>query len=86
MLAGTFRQSFLQAGKEAGNISISRLYTWQRRNSTWEAEEVGHGWERFEGSDFYMQAIAFNRFIFLWSLHSDVSPANRPRLNVLIPS
>jgi hypothetical protein len=72
------------------NVSVSRILRWQGRNRIWEAEEVGAGWERFEGSDFIMQAVAFNGFLFVWSLHPSLTnpPARRvfapPRLNVLV--
>jgi hypothetical protein len=80
-LAGTFLQNAPNS-----NVSVSRLYEWQPDNKKWEAEEVGRGWDRFEGSEFYMHAVSFNRFLFLWSMHRTPEYQRAPRLNVLISS
>jgi hypothetical protein len=68
------------------NISVSRILKWQERNKIWEAEEVGAGWERFEASEFLLQAVAFNNFLFVWTLHPSIDdkPFSPPRLNVLV--
>ncbi len=64
------------------NVTASRILKWQDGNAIWEAEEVGAGWERFAGAAFGMQAISFNGFLFVWTLHRDIERA--PRLNVLV--
>jgi len=33
-----------------------------------------------------MQAIAFNRFLFVWSLNTAIKASAPPKLNILIPS
>jgi hypothetical protein len=81
-LGGTFLDP---AGPgETSNRSSSVIYEWQWRNQIWEARPVQDGWERFEGSPFYMQAIAFNSFLFVWSLHTAITASRLPKLNILI--
>jgi hypothetical protein len=81
-LAGTFLDP---AGPgETSNRSSSAIYEWQWRNQIWEARPVPDGWERFEGSPFYMQAIAYNSFLFVWSLHTAITASRLPKLNILI--
>jgi hypothetical protein len=88
IMLGTFLPSANRNAKS--NVSVSRILRWQENNRIWEAEEVGAGWERFEGSEFIVRAVAFNGFIFVWSLHPSLTnpPARRifapPRLNVLV--
>jgi hypothetical protein len=79
-LGGTFLEP--AAGKR--NRTSSYIFEWQWRNQRWEARPVVDGWERFEGSTFYMQAIAFNSFLFVWSLHTAIESSRLPKLNILI--
>jgi hypothetical protein len=76
----TMLGTFLLPGSD--NVTTSRILKWQDGNAIWEAEEVGAGWERFAGAAFGMQAISFNGFLFVWTLHRDIERA--PRLNVLV--
>jgi hypothetical protein len=78
-LGGTFRDH-----GEQSNRSSSFIFEWQWRNEVWETRPMIDGWERFEGSRFYMQGIAFNRFLFVWSLHTAIDSALPPKLNILI--
>ena len=76
----TMLGTFLLPGGD--NVTVSRILKWQGGNAIWEAEEVGAGWERFAGADFGMQAVSFNGFLFVWTLHRDIEIP--PRLNVLV--
>jgi hypothetical protein len=67
---------------DGDNVTVSRILKWRDGNAIWEAEEVGAGWERFAGAAFGMQAISFNGFLFVWTLHRDIE--RPPRLNVLV--
>lgn len=80
MMLGTF------VPPHPGNVSVSRILKWQERNKIWEAEDVGAGWERFEASEFVLQAVAFNNFLLVWTLHASIDdkPFSPPRLNVLV--
>jgi hypothetical protein len=76
--------TFLENATGAPNRTSSFIFEWQWRNQIWEARPVIDGWERFEGSMFYMQSVSFNRFLFVWSLHTAIAKS-RPKLNILIP-
>jgi hypothetical protein len=82
-LAGTFLEP-ATSGKR--NRHSSFIFEWHDANKVWQARSVGDGWQQFGGAAFYMQAIAFNTFIFIWSLHHELDPAAPPKLNILIPS
>lgn len=75
--------SFLQSND--GNRIVSLSLESKRLSKVWQQNPVIDGWEQFEGSFFYMQAIAFNGFIFVWSLISGVEELPPPKLNILIP-
>jgi hypothetical protein len=49
---------------------------------TWETVPVIGAWEQFGGLCYYMQSVAFNRSIHVWSLHADTAAT---RLNVFFP-
>jgi len=80
-LGGTFLEP---AAAAKPNRTSSFIFEWQWSTEFWEARPVIDGWERFQGSRFYMQAIAFNSFLFVWSLHPDIDATSLPRLNILI--
>ncbi|CAB1078652.1 hypothetical protein D1AOALGA4SA_6388 [Olavius algarvensis Delta 1 endosymbiont] len=77
--------TFLDAAN-GGNRIASFIFEWQWRTMKWETRPIGDGWEQFGGNAFYMQAIAFNRFLFVWSLNTAIKASAPPKLNILIPS
>jgi hypothetical protein len=90
-LVGSFRSvTKNQGGTPAGlrpslgNIISSYMFEWQPGHKVWEARPVSNGWQQFRGNTFYMQAVPFNRFIFVWSLHRNIE--STLKLNVLIPT
>ncbi len=93
-LAGTFLEPAAPApgSKAKRNLHSSFLFEWHGRNRKWERRSVGDGWQQFEGDPFYMQAVCFGGFIYVWSVHAmleskDALPSQKapPKLNVLIP-
>ena len=81
-LGGTFLDP--TGSSQPSNRSSSVIFEWQWRNKVWEARPVPDGWQRFEGSRFYMQAVSFNTFLFVWSLHTAIKAPTLPKLNILI--
>jgi hypothetical protein len=69
-------------GREVGNRISSFMFEWHPDHEKWETTPVIRTWEQFGGDSYYMQSVAFNRFIYVWSLNADI-PAKR--LNVFIP-
>lgn len=69
--------------KKTGSRVSSFLFEWLARKGFWEARPVFNGWQQFRGSNFYMHAVAFNGFLFLWSLQQVID--STPKLNILIP-
>jgi hypothetical protein len=78
-LLGSFVQS------DNGNRIVSLSLESKRLSKVWQQNPVIDGWEQFEGGFYYMQAVAFNGFIFVWSLISGVDELPPPKLNILIP-
>ena len=78
-LGGTFLED------EHSNRIRSLIFELKRRTNVWQQSPVIDGWEQFEGGFFYMQAVAFNGFLFVWSLLSNISKSAPPKLNILIP-
>jgi hypothetical protein len=79
MLLGSFAEwkpdkspSFvpLDAAKLGNRIS-SFHFEWQEKRSIWESKPVGDGWQQFGGENFSMQTLAFNRFIYIYTLYGD---------------
>jgi len=75
MLMGSFRE-------KPGNRISSFLFEWHPGTGFWESYPVLDGWQQFQGENFYMQAIGFNRFLFCWSLRTD--QGFKGKLNVLV--
>ena len=84
-LLGSFQEwAADKAGqKRLGNRISSFIFEWQWGHKVWEVQPVFEGWQQFQGDSFYMQAIAFNRFLFVWSLRSEIDAALK--LNILVP-
>jgi hypothetical protein len=82
-LMGSFSEWATAAQKKVrGNRSSSFLMEWHPGTESWESRPVIDGWQQFRGSNFYMQAVAFHRFIFVWSLQDDDS--SEGKLNILV--
>ena len=59
------------------------VHQWAKEKKlVWEERPVVNGWQQFHGDNFYMQAITFNGFLFVWSLQPDIH--QRLKFNVLI--
>jgi hypothetical protein len=83
LLMGSFKELAIKAGTPSpGNRVFSFLFEWHPSTALWEGRPVFDGWEQFQGQNFYMQAVVFNRFIFCWSLRND--PDFMGRLNILV--
>jgi hypothetical protein len=67
---------------ENGNRISSFLFEWHPDTGFWESYPVLDGWQQFEGENFYMQAVSFNRFLFCWSLRTN--EGFKGKLNVLV--
>jgi hypothetical protein len=80
-MSGTDKLSLLGSFKEGNRIS-SFLFEWHPGTGYWESYPVLDGWQQFQGENFYMQAVGFNRFLFCWSLQTD--PGFTGKLNVLV--
>ena len=70
-------------GKALGNCISSFIFEWQWGDQVWLAQPVFEGWQQFQGDNFHMQALAFNRFLFVWSLKRRTK--SRLKLNILVP-
>jgi hypothetical protein len=79
MLLGSFAEwkpdkspSFvaLDAAKQGNRIS-SFHFEWQEKKWIWESKPVVDGWQQFGGENFSMQTLAFNRFIYIYTLYGD---------------
>ena len=71
MLLGSFLEwtsDTLQEQQVAGNRISSFQFDWRAKTDTWESRPVSDGWQQFEGQNFSMQAIAFNGFIYVYTL------------------
>jgi hypothetical protein len=83
LLMGSFRELATNGnGKVQGNRIFSFLFEWHPGTGFWEGRPVFDGWQQFQGQNFYMQAVVFNRFLFCWSLRND--PKFIGRLNILV--
>jgi hypothetical protein len=75
-----------------GNRSSSFLFEWRERSRTWESNPVSDGWQQFQGENFSMQALAFNRFLYIYSLDQEAlfpqggKELVNLKLNIRIPS
>ena len=56
---------------EVGNRISSFHFEWQEKTWKWESKPVGDGWQQFEGENFSMQTLAFNGFIYIYTLFGD---------------
>jgi hypothetical protein len=78
-------------GSDLGNRISSFMFEWQWGKLAWEVQPIIEGWQQFHGDNFYMQAIAFNRCVFVWSLPSDIEGELEMngnailKLNIFIP-
>jgi hypothetical protein len=83
LLIGSFRELAMAGDdKDQGNRIFSFLFEWHPGTGLWEGRPVFDGWQQFQGQNFYMQAVVFNRFLFCWSLPND--PNFIGRLNILV--
>ena len=80
---GSFRELAMNGNnKDQGNRISSFLFEWHPGTCLWESRPVFDGWQQFQGQNFYMQAVFFNRFLFCWSLLNE--PTFMGRLNILV--
>ncbi len=70
------------AGGRLGNRVSSFMFEWYAVTGVWEARPVSNGWQQFQGQNFYMQAVAYNGFIFVWSLRRNID--STLKLNILV--
>ncbi len=56
---------------ELGNRISSFHFEWLERTGRWESKPVVDGWQQFEGENFSMQTLAFNGFIYIYTLFGD---------------
>ncbi|MEF8719791.1 MAG: kelch repeat-containing protein [Candidatus Accumulibacter necessarius] len=83
LLMGSFKELATNGnGKDQGNRIFSFLFEWHPGTGLWEGRPVFDGWQQFQGQNFYMQAVVFNRFLFCWSLLKD--PESTGKLNILV--
>jgi hypothetical protein len=83
LLIGSFREVATNGnGKDQGNRIFSFLFEWHSGTGLWEGRPVIDGWQQFQGQNYYLQAVVFNRFLFCWSLQND--PKFIGRLNILV--
>jgi hypothetical protein len=81
--SGTDKLSLMGSFKEKeGNRISSFLFEWHPGTGYWESYPVLDGWQQFQGENFYMQAVSFNRFLFCWSLRT--AERFKGKLNVLV--
>ena len=81
-LIGSFREWAAGSKTIQGNRVSSFIFEWHRLKQVWEERPVFNGWQQFAGENYYMQAITFNRFLFLWSLRPGVD--QKLKLNILV--
>jgi hypothetical protein len=82
-LMGSFKElAIKEKNPNQGNRIFSFLFEWHPGTGLWEGRPVFDGWEQFQGQNFYMQAVVFNRFLFCWSLRND--PEFVGKLNILV--
>ena len=81
-LTGSFLEWATGTPPSRGNRVSSFLFEWHGLNLVWEERPVFNGWQQFRGENFYMQAISFNGFLFVWSLQPRISQALK--LNILV--
>ena len=82
-LLGSFQEWALgEAHGGQGNRISSYMFEWHSSMEVWESRPVFSGWQQFQGDYFYMQAVAYNRFLFVWSLKRSIAPTLK--LNILI--
>ncbi len=83
LLMGSFKELALSGNdKDQGNRIFSFLFEWHPGTGLWEGRPVFDGWQQFQGQNFYMQAVVFNRFLFCWSLRN--RPESIGKLNILV--
>jgi len=83
-LIGSYREFAVgAANRKLGNRISSFLFERHEGVKFWEVNPVSNGWEQFYGNFFYMQAIAYNSFLFTWSLRSNND--STLKLNILVP-
>jgi hypothetical protein len=76
---------------QVGNRISSFQFEWQEKTWKWESKPVGDAWQQFEGENFSMQTLAFNGFIYIYTLFGDaIYPEEGTelidlKLNVRIP-
>ena len=77
MLLGSFLEwkpsqspSFVASLDQAkvGNRVSSFHFEWQEKKWIWESKPAGDSWQQFEGENFSMQTLAFNGFIYVYTL------------------
>ena len=82
-LMGSFKEfAIKEKDLKPGNRIFSFLFEWHPGTGLWEGRPVFDGWQQFQGQNFYMQAVVFNRFLFCWSLRDD--PTFIGKLNILV--
>jgi hypothetical protein len=82
-LMGSFKEvTGTEKGRDQGNRIFSFLFEWHPGTGLWEGHPVFDGWQQFQGQNFYLQAVVFNRFLFCWSLLND--PKFIGKLNILV--
>jgi len=83
LLMGSFKELAMNGNnKDQGNRISSYLFEWHPGTGLWEGRPVFDGWQQFQGQNFYMQAVVFNRFLFCWSLLNETKFMGR--LNILV--
>ncbi|MBK7954125.1 MAG: hypothetical protein IPK02_09290 [Candidatus Accumulibacter sp.] len=83
LLMGSFKELAIKGNdKDQGNRIFSFLFEWHPGTGLWEGRPVFDGWQQFQGQNFYMQAVVFNRFLFCWSLRN--RPESIGKLNILV--
>jgi len=81
-LIGSFLEWAAGGPGPRGNRISSSLLEWHGLNLVWEERPVFNGWQQFRGENFYMQAVSFNGFLFVWSLQPRISQTLK--LNILV--
>lgn len=84
LLLGSFQEwATGQTKGGVGNRISSFIFEWLPGNKLWEVRPIFEGWQQFRGDNFYMQAVAFNNFLFVWSFMKEIKPTLK--LNILVP-
>ena len=81
-LLGSFLEWAAGVPGTRGNRVFSSQFEWHGLNLVWEETPVFNGWQQFRGENFYMQAVTFNGFLFVWSLQPGIS--HTLKLNILV--